>query len=53
VLVLTGIALHIGWLTLPAFGYAGAVPALVSCIVILLLWLAAWPWTQRSRLRHG
>jgi hypothetical protein len=53
VLVLTGIALHIGWLTLPAFGYAGTIPALVSCIVILLLWLAVWPWTQRPRLRHG
>jgi hypothetical protein len=52
-LVLIGIALHIAWLTLPAFGYAGALPALLSAIVILLVRTAAQPWIASMRLRHG
>ncbi|HEX3755782.1 MAG TPA: hypothetical protein VHV26_11990, partial [Rhizomicrobium sp.] len=51
ILVLTGIALHVAWLTLPAFGYACVVPALLSVLAILLF--AQIAWLQPPRLRHG
>jgi hypothetical protein len=53
ILVLIGTALHIAWLTLPVFGYAGAFPALLSAIVILLIWTAAQSWIESARLRYG
>jgi hypothetical protein len=53
VLVLTGIALHVAWLTLPAFGYLCAIPAILSLLAILSIAQAAQPWFQAGRLRHG
>ena len=53
ILVLTGIALHVAWLTLPAFGYLCAVPAMLSIFAILLIAQAARPWLEPAGWRHG
>jgi hypothetical protein len=46
ILVLTGITLHIAWLTMPSFGYAVVGPALLSAMTMTFLIIA----TARSSL---
>lgn len=52
-LVLTGIALHIAWLTIPAFGYGPVIPALLSLVTIALFAESVRPWLMPARGRHG
>lgn len=51
--ILGGIALHIAWLTMPAFGYSPIIPGLLSALVIVLLSAASWPLIHDARLHHG
>jgi hypothetical protein len=52
-LVLTGIALHIAWLTMPAFGYGPIIPALLSVLTIALFAASARQRLVPARRRRG
>jgi len=53
ILVLTGVALHIAWMTLPSFGAAAIAPAIFAALLMALLAAAIAVFTPMLRENHA